>query len=130
MHQDCQCVNARCCWIDLAAIDTSAATWFYHRLFGWKSRSIRANGGEITEFTANGESVASMYRLSSAQITRGVPQHWTPYVGVADIDVVAARAARLGGAVIVQPFDVDGVARVSLIADSGNALLGLWESSA
>lgn len=127
MREDRRRNLGRCCRIDLAAIDARGAASFYLRMFGWKARSIKANGGEFVELSAYGKTVASLYRLTAAQINRGVPSHWTPYIGVTDIDEATIKAIQLGGAVIVEPFRVDGLTRVSLIADSGGALLGLWE---
>lgn len=115
------------CWVDLAAADTRAAADFYRGLFGWQTDRQRANGGEFLHFLADGEPVASLYQMGASQIAGGVPSHWTPYVGVFDVDEAASRAAALGGRVVVQPFDVDGFARVSLVGDSVGALIGLWE---
>jgi len=118
---------ARFCWVDLATADASLAADFYRGLCGWQATTQRANGGEIQHFTAGGETVASMYQLDARQIVAGAPSHWTPYIGVANIDKAAEKAMALGGQVIVRPFGVDGMARVSLISDSVGALLGLWE---
>jgi len=116
--------------LDLAAVDARKAADFYAGLFGWRTQRQRANGGEYLHFTDGGETIASLYQLDSRQIDAGVPSHWTPYVGVADIDDAVARAAALGGQVVVRPFGVDGVARIGLVTDAAGALLGLWEVSA
>jgi len=118
---------ARFCWVDLAAADSRAAADFYRGLFGWQTETQAANGGEFRRFTADGETVASLYQLDKRQITAGVPSHWTPYISVADIDESVSRAVTLGGRVVVKPFRVDGMARVSLITDADGALTGLWE---
>lgn len=129
MHELSDAIGT-CCWIDLAATDARAAAAFYRGLFGWEAESIRANGGELVRFSAQETPVASLYQLRRAQVLRGVPSHWTPYFGVTSADEAAARAARLGGAVVVEPFRVERFARVSLITDASGALLGLWERSA
>jgi len=114
-------------WLDLAAADTGKAAEFYARLFGWNVQPQRANGGRYLHFSAGGEAFASMYQLDSRQLEAGVPSHWTPYIGVADIDATASKTAALGGEVLVRPFSVDGVARICLVTDTAGALLGLWE---
>ena len=121
---------ARFCWFDLAAVDARRAAHFYAGLFGWQTQRQRANGGEYFRFTADGECIASLYQLGAKQVAAGVPSHWTPYVGVADIDEAGERAAALGGRVVVRPFGVDGAARISLVTDATGALLGLWEVAA
>jgi len=116
------------CWLDLAATNVRMAEQFYADLFGWQAQRKQANGGEYVHFVRGGKSFASVYQLDSRQIAAGVPSHWTPYVGVSDVQEMGSRARDLGGQVIVNPFEVDGLARVSLIADSNGALIGLWQS--
>jgi hypothetical protein len=118
---------ARFCWLDLAAVDARAAADFYAGMFGWNTQRRAANGGEFLQFAHDGDTLATLYQLDAGQVDAGVPSHWTPYVGVSDIDAMAAKAVALGGQVVVRPFDVDGMARVSLITDADGALLGLWE---
>jgi len=118
---------ARFCRLDLAAADARRAADFYAGLCGWQTQRQRANGGEYFHFIAGGETVASLYQLDSKQLAAGVPSHWTPYVGVADIDAAARRAAALGGSVVVESFRVEGAARIGLVTDAAGALLGLWE---
>ena len=117
----------RFCWVDLATTDAARAASFYRGLFGWTAREQSANGGIFTRLQHAGRDVGSLYQLSGAQIAHGVPSHWTPYVGVEDIDAAVHRAVACGGKLLVNPFMVDGVARIALIADSGGAHLGLWE---
>lgn len=118
---------ARFCWLDLAAVDAGNAARFYEGMFGWRATRYQANGGEIFRFIDKGATIASLYQLRSREIERGVPSHWTPYVAVPAIDEAASKAEALGGQVIVKPFDVDGIARVGLVADSVGGLFGLWE---
>jgi predicted enzyme related to lactoylglutathione lyase len=113
------------CWLDLAASDADAAMDFYAAAFGWKFATVQANGGSFTRCVAGALDVGSLYPLRRAQLERGVPSHWTPYVRVDDIDALTPRIAAMGGRVLVQPFDVERVARIALIEDSVGALLGL-----
>ena len=118
---------ARFCWVDLAKVDSRGSADFYHGLFGWQTEAQRANGGEFKRFIAGGETVASLYQLDARQIAAGVPSHWTPYIAVPEIDEAVARTQTLGGRVVIKPFRVDGLAKVSLITDPYDALIGLWE---
>jgi len=104
--------SGRFCWLDLAATDADRAKRFYADLFGWRAHEQPANGGAFT-------------RLSLADCD--VPSHWTPYVCVDDIEATAGRAVALGGQLLVQPFEVSGVARIALVADAVRARVGLWE---
>jgi len=116
------------CWLDLATPDARKAEGFYTAMFGWQAQHMQANGGEYVRFLHDGEAFATLYQLQARQIAAGVPSHWTPYVCVSDVHEMGSRAKTLGGEVVVNPFDVDGVARVSLIADSAGGLTGLWEN--
>lgn len=115
------------CWLDLAATDAARARAFYAEVFGWSSGVQPANGGRFVRLQANGRDVGSLYQLREAQLAQGTPSHWTPYVGVDDVERVAERAGASGGAVLVRPFEVDGVARIALIRDAVGALVGLWQ---
>jgi len=119
--------RGRPCWLDLAATDAAAAARFYGMLFGWEAREQPANGGTFTRLALAGRDVGSLYPLPRAQVDGGVTSHWTPYVGVDALDATAQRAVALGGRLLVQPFEVAGVARIALIADAVGARIGLWE---
>jgi len=114
------------CWLDLAARDAGKAAQFYQGLFGWSASTQAANGGVFQRFVHRGEDVGSLYQISAALLARDVPSHWTPYVTTDDLEDTAERATALGGAVIVEPFEVAGVARIALIADAVGAHIGLW----
>jgi predicted enzyme related to lactoylglutathione lyase len=47
------------------------------------------------------------------------------YVTVDDVDAAAAKVKSLGGTVLQEPFDLEGVGRICMIADPGGARLGL-----
>jgi len=116
------------CWLDLAAADVTAAKAFYARAFDWTFHDEQANGGHYTRLQAGGQVVGSLYQLRRAQLERGVPSHWTPYIRVDSVDSTARRIEALGGHLVVAPFDIPGTARIALIQDAVGALVGLWES--
>ena len=116
------------CWLDLAASDAGRARRFYAQAFGWQFDTQQANGGVYTRCRVGSSAVASLYQLQRAQVEQGVPSHWTPYLRVAAIDDCVQRIARLGGRLLVAPFDVPAVARIALIEDAVGALVGLWQS--
>ena len=121
------------CWLDLAARDAGLARRFYARAFGWRFEEQQANGGVFTRCRLGGRhgiDVGSLYQLQRADVARGVPSHWTPYLRVASADASARRVAELGGRVVVAPFDVQGVARIALVEDAVGALVGLWQAQA
>jgi predicted enzyme related to lactoylglutathione lyase len=128
---DPRCLSpGRFIWHDLAAADQAAALDFYGAVFGWTATVERANGGSFVRLQSGGHDVGSMYALSRKEREHGVPSHWTPYVRVGRINETVSRVDHAGGAVLVKPFEVDGTARIALIADASGAVLGLWEALA
>lgn len=117
----------RFCWLDLAAADATRAAGFYAELFGWSARSQLANGGEFVRLAHAGCDIGSLYQMRPAELDAGIASHWTPYVRVDDVAAASRRAALLGAAIAVEPFCVEGVARIALIVDPVGAELGLWE---
>lgn len=115
------------CWLDLAATDAERAKPFYAQAFGWTFSEQQANGGSFTRCLAGGQDVASLYQLNKAQVERGVPSHWTPYLRVASVEATVRVIAALEGRLVVAPFDVQGTARIALIEDAVGALIGLWQ---
>jgi predicted enzyme related to lactoylglutathione lyase len=117
------------CWVDLAATDANAAQHFYEKLFDWTANTSRARQGAFSLFALGTQDVASFYQLRQEHLSAGVPSHWTPYVSVPDARESAMRADALGATVIVDPFDVAGMARIALIQDPVGAIFGLWQQT-
>ena len=53
------------------------------------------------------------------------PPHWLPYLASDDADATAAGVDRLGGTVLREPWDVDGVGRPAIVQDPTGAVFGL-----
>ena len=120
----------RLCWADLATVDDREAATFYAALFGWSPRPHVHARGRLTMLEDEGTRVASLYRLTRAQIARNVPSHWLPYVSTADVSRSVSRAHALGGQVIVDRQRFPGRASIAVVADPTGALIGLWQSDA
>ncbi|MBI5489554.1 MAG: VOC family protein [Deltaproteobacteria bacterium] len=110
----------RFCWHDLMVPDVDAALGFYRGLFGWTTQAMDMGpAGTYQMFAAGGVTFAGAAKLPMP----GVPPHWLPYVGVADIDAACRTAQAGGGAVIVPPMPIPGVGRFAVLADpTGGAL--------
>ena len=84
----------------------------------------------LTMLEDEGTRVASLYRLTRAQIAGNVPSHWLPYVSTPDLSRSVSRAHALGGQVIVNAQRFPGLASIAVVADPTGALIGLWQSDA
>ena len=58
----------------------------------------------------------------------GVPNHWHVYFGTADADATAAKAAELGGSVVVPPFDTP-VGRIAVLSDPQGAMFSVIKNA-
>jgi predicted enzyme related to lactoylglutathione lyase len=56
-----------------------------------------------------------------------MPDHWTVYFGSDDVDADAKRAADAGATVVVEPTDIPGVGRFSVLVDPQGAVFALFK---
>lgn len=115
------------CWADLSTPDVKRASDFYSGLFGWqifadpkdKSGYLHIKNGE--HFI--GGVPPSAYRQP------GVPPHWMAYFQVDDVDANAAKAKQLGANLYLPPSTMEGVGRMSVIADPQGAVFAVFKSA-
>lgn len=122
--------------------DVAAAKAFYGAVFGWETLDM---GGGVEMWTMPGygdhleqkspglrkqmdemgavpgfiDVVAAITPIPDDQ--PDTPPHWSVTFGVDDADAIAARAAELGGQVLVPPFDAPWV-RMAIISDPQGAM--------
>ncbi len=125
----------------LGTRDVAGAKAFYGAVFGWETMSV-GGGNEMWTLPAYGDHleertpglreqvaqmggpagfenvVASINPIAADQ--PDVPPQWSVTFGTDDADATAAKAAELGGTVVVPPFDAPWV-RMTLIADPSGA---------
>ncbi|WP_427129027.1 VOC family protein [Pseudarthrobacter sp. S9] len=109
-------------WSELQTDDTARAVPFYEAVTGCTSEPGPAGDlAEYTNFIVDGKPVAGAMR----QPMEGVPPFWMTYFKVADVDRPAVRAHELGGQVHAPAFDVPGVGRLAVLADSNGAVFSV-----
>src|SRR6267143_744602 len=115
------------CWPELATSDQPGAKKFYTSLFGWEFDDSPIGEGEVyTMLKLGNRPVGALFQMGKREA--GTPPHWSAYVAVTDADQSAARAASLGGKVIMAPFDVMDVGRMAVIQDPQGAVVALWQA--
>jgi predicted enzyme related to lactoylglutathione lyase len=107
------------CWNELLTTDTSKATDFYTKLFGWTAK----RGGDYTEFM-NGDTHAGGMMQIPAEWGK-VPPFWGIYFAVTDCDATAQKATSRGAQTIVPPMDIPDVGRFSTIRDPQGAVFSI-----
>ena len=109
-------------WDELHAVDTEAAKQHYGELFGWTTTQPMEN----YEIFNVGETMAGgLY----AKDDDAPGAYWLAYLAVDDVDAITAKAQELGGGVIIQPADIEGMGRFSVITDPTGGAIGLYKSA-
>lgn len=113
-------------WIDTTQPDVDAALAFYGGLFGWQfdERTPSGSSDRYVVATLDGKTVAA---IASPGAGRPQTPDWTTYVAVGSADDAAAKVREAGGAVLTEPADRFGLARVALCADHAGTAFGVWE---
>ena len=113
-------------WNELATRDPEGSKQFYGKVFGWRTSEIAFAGGTYTVWyppgveVEQGNGVGGMMEINE-QFPADMPPHWLVYFAVADTDATAAKAGELGGSIMVEPFDAEGVGRIAVLADPNGA---------
>lgn len=124
-----EAVRGRFVWHELATTDVDAAQSFYTDVVGWGTQpSGQVTGMRYELWTADGAPVAGLMELAHmSPDDAGVPPHWLTYVGAPDVDATAARAAELGGRVLVPAMDIPGVGRFAVLQDPQGGTFGVLQ---
>lgn len=111
-------------WYELLTPDPDGAKAFYDAVVGWnvEGRSNLPNGYR-TIGRSDGKMAGGLLPLNHEMQQHGARAGWLAYVSVADVDATVASVERAGGKILMEPFDIPQVGRVSLISDPQGAAL-------
>lgn len=104
-------------WYELLTTDPDAAQAFYGPMLGWTFRDSGMPGADYRLFATAEADVGGLMQADAE-----MPTAWLGYVGVEDVDAMAASMRAGGGSVYVPPTDIPGVGRFALVADPAGAL--------
>jgi len=113
-------------WYELITTDMATAKSFYAKVVGWAAQDASTPDLAYTVFAAGRTAVSGLMDLPEDGRKMGATSRWMGYVGVDDVDAIADRIKRLGGAVYVPPTN-SNIGRISVVADPQTATLGLVE---
>lgn len=107
------------CWAELYTPDIAAAAAHYHEVLALETSVLPFPGTAYTCLHPAEEGERGMFGglVPLADDPVETEPHWLPYVAVADVDEVVARARELGGEVRVPATDVRGAGRLARLAD-------------
>jgi predicted enzyme related to lactoylglutathione lyase len=115
-------------WIELMTTDSKAAERFYQHVVGWNM----VDAGMTPPYTllmAGEAMVGGVMTLPADAAAAGTPPCWTGYVGVDDVDAMAARVTAAGGSVCRLPEDIPGVGRFAVVADPHGAVFIIFKGT-
>lgn len=119
-------------WHELMTTDPAAAAQFYSAVVGWKAETAdnsTAGGMDYTLFKIAGYDMGSagMMALTPEMRAGGARPAWMGYVCVDDVDLKTRAVSARGGAVHMQPTDIPGIGRFSVVADPNGATFYLFK---
>jgi predicted enzyme related to lactoylglutathione lyase len=103
-------------WNELLSRDVDGAKAFLRAVFGIEAGDQDFSGMKYTTLSVNGAGVGGMIAMP-AQIPAEVPSFWQTYFAVEDCDAAVARAQELGGSVMMEPMDIEGIGRMAALLD-------------
>jgi predicted enzyme related to lactoylglutathione lyase len=117
------------CWFELHTSDGPAATEFYKSLFGWEALGIPIGPDDVyTMLKQNGGDVGALHQMHAEEMSNGIPPHWLTYILVESADQSTAKARELGAKILMEPFDVMGAGRMSVVQDPQGAIFAVWQA--
>ena len=112
-------------WNELRTTDDKTAADFYSQLFGWNLDPRPMGDGNNYTIVKVGERSNGGIVPMTQDDDDASPQ-WTVYFTVEDIEAAAERVDRLGGNVLVTPFEAPN-GKFSIVQDPQGAVFALFE---
>jgi len=111
------------CWVDLMTSDTQRTRAFYEGVLGWQALEANEEFGGYFMFMNDGVPVAGAMPNHSEG---AIPDVWSTYLRVNDVDATLSRAHQLGGQVMAPAVRVGDLGTMAVLADPAGAGIGLW----
>jgi predicted enzyme related to lactoylglutathione lyase len=111
-------------WIELYSRDPEGSARFYSGLFGWTTESSPDEQGRYISCSLKGSVLAG---INPADVGSGSPEGWLVYLASPDAPATTAAAETHGGEVLVEPVEIGNLGTMALVADPGDALVGVWQ---
>jgi uncharacterized protein len=112
-------------WAHLSARDSAAASQFYHAVLGYEIAPDNREGrNDVFLLNSQGFTRASLGPIPNRP--EAYPE-WLGFVRVANLDDALAKAAVLGGRVLLAPKSTESGSRLAILADPADVAIGLVE---
>ena len=123
-HKGAQLVNepGALTWTELSTSDLAKSKAFYAEVFGW----TWGGSDEYAEAQVNGRTIGGVMPRRP-DVPAEIPDNWLVYFGSDDVDAQTKKAAELGATVVVEPMDIPGTGRFSVLVDPQGAAFALFK---
>ena len=113
-------------WIDLTIDDADRIRDFYSKVVGWTHEPLSM--GDYSDYVmSTPEHKHAVTGICHARGgNAGLPKQWLVYITVADVDTSVKDVKALGGKVLIEPKDMGGYGRYSVIEDPAGAVCALF----
>ena len=111
------------CWSELLTRDTKAASQFYTKLFGWKTKVSEGAGFPYTHWQNGGADIGGMMAIQEQW--GPMPACWVNYIQVVNCDETAAKTTSLGGKICMPPTDIPNTGRFAMLQDPQGAMFSV-----
>jgi predicted enzyme related to lactoylglutathione lyase len=108
-------------WHELHTDDAEAAKKFYGAVVGWDTNKVDMGKGDYHLWQHGGTNHGGMVHTAALPENERLPIGWYVYINVDDVDASVAKARGLGAKVLIPPYDLAEVGRMSLIEDPQGA---------
>lgn len=116
-------------WYELMTDDAAGAKAFYDAVVGWDIETTSSMPGGAVDYRmvkrSDGGHAGGMLVLSDDMKAHGAKPTWIGYVHVLDVDIAVQAVVDAGGAIHMEPQDMDGVGRMAMVADPQGAAIYL-----
>ena len=129
-HKGAELVNepGSLTWNELHTRDIAGAKAFGEAVFGWTAAEWDMGTGVYMIFNVGENGVAGATDVPPG-VPEGIPPHWMTIFAVDDADAAVAKVRELGGSVMMEPMDAEGVGRFAIVADPQGAMFGVLKNA-
>ena len=108
-------------WHELHTPDAEGAKSFYGAIAGWGTETMPMPQGDYFLWQHGKDSHGGMVHSAAMPEGERLPTGWYVYINVDDVDASAAKVVELGGKLLVPPYDLENIGRMTLIEDPQGA---------
>lgn len=112
-------------WVDLTTDDPDAARAFYGALFDWTFDVGGPESGHYAMCKVDGRLVAG---LGGKPPGTSLPNAWTLYIAVDDLDTTCVKLAEAGGRVTLPAMQVMEAGKMAIAQEPTGGVFGMWQA--